>query len=132
MKTKHVKPPFQPSRFTFLLFYFFYFTLLVGVLLKTLIFGGQSTHDGLVARLLCVLYIVRARADWVYWLMDSEPKRMPKHPFHVARPGHDFERTVDGERHNRQLQFIGKHESTAPESSHVTRKRARSLGEYNE
>ena len=56
---------------------------------------------------------------------------MPMSKVPVLHARHDIERAIDGERHDRQLKLIGQHEGTLLESTHVTRKRTGTLGEYN-
>lgn len=68
----------------------------------------------------------------LYGLVNRERQGMPDDEMHVAHTGHDIERTVDGERNDRELQFIGQHEGSAAERAHVTIEGAGSFGKDNE
>ena len=64
--------------------------------------------------------------------MDSELQRMPECPVDILHAGLDLETAIDGKRANRQLQFVGKHEGTSAEHTHVTGKAAGTLREYHQ
>ena len=103
--------------------------LLVWVLHKTLIFWLKGTHNGVVALMHYCLNVGGSLINRIYWLMDGERQGMPFGEVPVACAGHHVERAIYSEWNNRQLQFVGKHESSLLEDSHVTSKRSCSLWE---
>lgn len=74
--------------------------LLVGILNKTLIFGSQSTHDGLIALVDGLTDVSGVQRLWCDRFVNSQTQRVPGNPFHVTHARHNVERSVDGQWHD--------------------------------
>ena len=106
--------------------------LLVGVFHKPLIFLVQPRHHTPVSLIHRGLDILHSPTLGIDRLVDGELQRMPSQPMPVAHAGHHVKRTVDGQRANRQLEFISKHERPPTEHSHVACEGARAFGKHHQ
>ena len=105
---------------------------MVGILDESLIFGYECRHDGVVGLIERGIDVVVAFPYGIDRLMNGELQGMPIHEMAVTHARHDVERTVDGERYNRQLEFVGQSKGTTTEASHVAGEGASALGEYGQ
>lgn len=67
-----------------------------------------------------------------YYIVDYKPHGVEVDKVDPFGARQDGERTVDGERHHRQLQFVGQEEGTLLEWYHLAIIGARPLGEYHQ
>jgi hypothetical protein len=77
-----------------------------------------------------VLFVLNDADEAGYFYHDLT--QMLESPVDILHAGLDVETAIDGKWANRQLQFVGKHEGTSAEHTHVTRKAAGTLREYHQ
>ena len=93
---------------------------LVGVFYVSLVFIFQCRHHRVIALMHHCLYVLRTLTYWVNRLVDCKFQWLPCNEMPVLGAWHHVKRTIDGKRHHRQLQLVGKQEGSLLELSHVS------------
>lgn len=103
--------------------------LLVVVFHIALVVFGESCHDDVITLLERVFDIVRSLARGEKGRMNDQSQAVPVGKMKVAHSWHHIETSIDGDGHNRQLEFVCQLEGSSAENAHVSGESARTFGE---